>query len=298
MIKIQKIPSSKRNQFFEKQKLRFLNLKNKLLLYPAFRPVYDYFFPSGVPDLNKIKILLIGDLTKLKKIILALGEIPDCDDVFRTAYKNFHQSSLSNKLTQWIDIKTCPYCNRNYVFHYTKKGFLYEYDHYFPICLYPYLSLSLYNLIPICSSCNTAKGSFNPNNSKFMYPYEDEFGYKVKFKVAYKKIFDLYNPNEFHITFDLTNANAVLTQKAKQAISTFHLEEYYNEHKDCAANIIKICQLSNSSYASSICEQFTNLFHNKQELIESMLNTSFYKDEWKNKVLSKFTFDIYCQFRK
>ena len=61
-------------------------------------------------------------------------------------------------LVKKLDIKTCPYCNRNYTF-VLNRGLKArpEYDHFYPKADYPFLALSFYNLIPSCPSCNHLK---------------------------------------------------------------------------------------------------------------------------------------------
>ena len=297
MIKINKLTKKRENEFLMFQEKRFERLKPKLDMEPIFKPVVDYFYPSGIPNEKRIRNLLIGDINDLKNIIGSIGPILDKNNTFRTAYNNFHISLLSCKLSKWLDLKTCPYCNRNYIFHFTKKGFLYEFDHYFPISEYPYLALSLYNLIPACSLCNLAKSAVNPCTKPFMYPYSDEFGYKINFKIQYNTIFDLYKEQyNFDIIFDFCTSDKLLKNKANEAINTLHLNDYYNKHKDDAFRIIKICQLAKSSYVSSLQNEFSNLFLDENNLIETVIGTSFCKDDWKNSILSKFNYDIFNQF--
>lgn len=62
------------------------------------------------------------------------------------------------KLYKEIDIKVCPYCNLNNISLYKdesgkKRGHL---DHFYCKRDYPYLALSIYNLVPICSTCNSS----------------------------------------------------------------------------------------------------------------------------------------------
>lgn len=82
------------------------------------------------------------------------------------------------KLYTEIDIKICPYCNLNDISYYkdrhgTKRGHL---DHFYCKKDYPYLALSIYNLIPTCSTCNSSfKGSKSTDMNNFIHPYYDSF---------------------------------------------------------------------------------------------------------------------------
>ncbi len=58
----------------------------------------------------------------------------------------------AKKLYKEINIKVCPYCNLRDISLYeshniSKRGHL---DHFYSKAKYPYLALSLYNLIPSC----------------------------------------------------------------------------------------------------------------------------------------------------
>ncbi|WP_054870031.1 hypothetical protein [Caloranaerobacter sp. TR13] len=88
------------------------------------------------------------------------------------------------KLYKEIDIKVCPYCNLNDISYYkdvhgTKRGHL---DHFYCKKDYPYLALSIYNLVPICSTCNSSfKGSKSTNIKNYIHPYFECFGDEGRF---------------------------------------------------------------------------------------------------------------------
>ena len=72
-------------------------------------------------------------------------------------------------------VRTCPYCNRNFIQMVDTeekagerefKSF-FELDHFLDKGTYPMFAVSLYNLIPVCPSCNRIKST-----QKFdYYPY-------------------------------------------------------------------------------------------------------------------------------
>ncbi|KTE91808.1 HNH endonuclease [Desulfitobacterium hafniense] len=65
--------------------------------------------------------------------------------------------------------KYCPYCN--FPTHQIKQV-----DHYFPKAVFPSLSLSVNNLVPICRDCNNTKLEYYSLNKSEMliHPYYDE----------------------------------------------------------------------------------------------------------------------------
>lgn len=56
-------------------------------------------------------------------------------------------------------------------------------DHFLPKSRYPYLSISLYNLIPVCSNCNLTKGTRGSSESDaLLSPYEHSLHDYFKFE--------------------------------------------------------------------------------------------------------------------
>lgn len=91
-------------------------------------------------------------------------------------------------------VKYCPYCNSEtlYAFEWiddkgnrrlSKSAF----DHYFPRARYPYLGLSLYNLIPSCTRCNSSlKGDFGDSLVSTAHPFGDDLDSLMKFHILPK----------------------------------------------------------------------------------------------------------------
>ena len=83
-----------------------------------------------------------------------------------------------------IGVEICPYCNRSFIYTTPKKGTRPQYDHYYPKSKYPYLALSMYNLIPCCPVCNNAKNAEDTfDNKSLLYPFEEEYGYDIFLKL-------------------------------------------------------------------------------------------------------------------
>lgn len=56
---------------------------------------------------------------------------------------------------------TCPYCNLSTIENNELNGLrCSELDHFFSKSVYPYISLSILNLVPICETCNGNKGAY------------------------------------------------------------------------------------------------------------------------------------------
>lgn len=89
------------------------------------------------------------------------SELKKCFDYerFSRNTKGWNLFKLAERLNK--NLKFCPYCNGETVYAFTIKGgkakvLKSAFDHYFPRARYPFLGLSLYNLIPACTRCNSS----------------------------------------------------------------------------------------------------------------------------------------------
>lgn len=102
-----------------------------------------------------------------------------CKELFVTSgYTNWFLDNKKNySLALQLDQHTCTYCNREYIFIYKNtaggKGMVPQFDHWFSKLDFPLLSLSFYNLIPSCATCNTIKSATPFNVLNHLHPYID-----------------------------------------------------------------------------------------------------------------------------
>lgn len=104
-------------------------------------------------------------------------------------YERFPEKEINLAIQEHLKIKTCPYCNAQYLESRTdhRSGRLYtamQLDHYLPKSQYGLLAMSLYNLVPSCSFCNHTRGDqlltvsmhhpgYRENDLQFRYQLED-----------------------------------------------------------------------------------------------------------------------------
>lgn len=214
-------------------------------------------------------------------------------DIFLTLYSRLNNSDYINDL----DIKACPYCNRNYIFNFKKAKSLEataQLDHFFDKKTYPYLSVSLYNLIPSCSTCNLRKSSKEEN---IFYPYKDDFNTSVKFDFDLRvndsddilnKSTDFYSSDKIKIKYNIIKNE----EKVKQHIEVFNIENLYNEHTDIVSELLQKELIYSDGYIDELYENFENIFENKEDL-ERLITCGYMNDEDINKrPLSKLIKDI------
>lgn len=110
-------------------------------------------------------------------------------------YKVIDYLLFSKRGTSWnnyayidlLDIKVCPYCNASLIVPDTSYPAL---DHYFPHSAYPFLGLSLYNLIPVCDACNkpSSKGRKYLWMGENAHPFVDDISRQIRFEDKLKSI--------------------------------------------------------------------------------------------------------------
>jgi len=203
-------------------------------------------------------------------------------------------------LAKKIDIKTCPYCNRNYtvtVGEGKSRVVRPDFDHFFPKSQYPLLALSFYNLIPSCSICNrTIKNQATIVYGKYVHPYEE--GYDEALKINYLpsnadsavglkanyKVLTLLNPTD--------PPKAI---RCEESFKLFKLKEIYEEsHSGEIADIIKKYYVSGGGYLETLHKSFPNL-GSMDELFRIAFGGYYHNDDFEKRPLSKLTRDVVDQ---
>lgn len=192
---------------------------------------------------NSLYLILVGDILQIRLFIKTLHQNKSllihrhCEKnhpksanykKFQKRFEDLYVKELSgNSLKKsffemFEDINVCPYCNRNFInpiYKKTKVGCDNEIqspdiEHFFPKSMYPFLSLSISNLLPSCSFCNKIKSNVDT--------YEDcrspyEIDNKQDFIFAFPQ--DLQNINKRKITLNTKFKNSEI----------LHLENFYSE---------------------------------------------------------------------
>lgn len=128
-----------------------------------------------------------------EEIINTLGipkrdsEIKVCKELFKYVSLKYEKKGQMESTTYWLQrqlgVKVCPYCNRMYTTTlFGECRIRPDFDHFYPKSQYPYLAVSLFNMIPSCSMCNRKKGDTaeiyskeSSDNISIIYPYDESF---------------------------------------------------------------------------------------------------------------------------
>ncbi|WP_394900116.1 hypothetical protein [Clostridium butyricum] len=246
--------------------------------------------------INKLKILINSQIYKLKVLntgyVVNIDNISDYDKIFGTSWSAY-------KFLMKLGIKVCPYCNRQYITPlYCDNGKVRaDLDHFYPKYIYPYLSMSIYNLVPSCKFCNSSLKNgkeFSYNNN--LNPYE--YGFSKLYTFSYDIIEENGLVNEDNLKIILkdnskTKEERSIVGKAQNNNDIFQLENIYNFHKNEVSDLIKKKMIYTDKNIEILLKEYKNLFESKEQVIEFLIGGySNKEEEYSNKILSKLVNDI------
>lgn len=149
--------------------------------------------------------------------------------------------------------RVCPYCNQNYIFsiYGKEKQCRPAIDHFYPQKTYPYLSMSLYNMIPCCEVCNSRLKGQTDIELSLLTPYEYDINDAFRFR--YKRILD----NDPKIVIDQQCLDDDATFKKYKKIFAWDL--IYEQHNDLAERMYERYMKYSRSYFQSISTLFKGI---------------------------------------
>lgn len=207
-------------------------------------------------------------------------------------------------LVDELDIVVCPYCNDSHT-HKVKttddEKILYEFDHFIPKVIAPYLSLSFYNLIPSCHVCNSnLKGTTIFNLNDYSHPYTDDLHSWVSFSTD--RPVDVNDQNSFDVEIKTNTTAPDEIRKSGNNITLFTIQQRYNHFKE---DIIRLEKLKPNFSESRKNEMMNNgllgeIFTNRADLnshIALVLNIPLNEIQAMRQGKGKFKIDIAKEFK-
>lgn len=217
-----------------------------------------------------------------------------------TAVFDSESKSKAFWLAKAVGKNTCVYCNRQYVFTVEKgDGTRKEdriarpvFDHWFAKSKHPLLSLSLFNLIPSCSVCNSSvKGSDEYSLTTHIHPYVHEDGHPdFTFRVSAAAKKEL----KWEVKLD-----AALGSKEKKTINDLCLNEQYTMHGTTEVNdLMEFKQKYPTGYLKQLMtDVLKDAAKNEhsltiEEVYRMLFGTELNQDKFLDRPLSKMKHDI------
>ncbi len=241
-------------------------------------------------------------------------------DNLKTANKNlanaFNYAKFSQQPTdgtQWYaaklmkealkNLQYCPYCNADMVYAMDTRGRIARsaFDHFFPAARYPFLALSLYNLIPSCHRCNSSfKRSLHKEPQVSFHPCLDDVDDATRFVLI-----GLTNEMRYCEPEDNTLSVRLLPRpnhsEAKQAQlenyqALFRIDEVYSKlYNGWALRILHLGTVMNKAYRTDI-ERRIALAGLHLDAARLLFDTPLKRSEIDRHHLAKLKLDILEQY--
>lgn len=310
MIKIQLTDSTKKKiedifiKDMQKQSTGLFQVlqrdKVKLLLEERYEFLYNIFYDdTGKVLKENVKEFLLSDRQKMKELMIKSPTVNEKDskilqnEIFR--YDTFSKRNSAYEILEKLQVNVCPYCNRQYTFTLVGDSVRPQFDHYYPKSKYPYLAISLYNLIPCCGICNLAKETLDTLKKPILYPYEEEFGEEIKFVVQEDTLRAMQGfSDEFSIKIKATfTEDNELMKKINTQVEELKLERLYNKHKDYIQDLVKNSYINSQERIDELLKKFPGLYNSKEEMQRVLMMNYVEKEDWGKRPLAKLTADIY-----
>lgn len=287
------------------------NLKNWALLPAPINNVeYDF-----VQDLiNDFEIIIKATPDKIPAIIAKLsagnykniivnsaGNITNfgkqLKDIFN--YKAFRSRWKASWFCERLQVKACLYCNAQFALAIGKEGaqkkLLFQLDHFYSKSEFPYLSLTMGNLVPSCSTCNNSKSDINFNISTHIHPYYEDINLMFNFKVDDDKLLQYLLGSRDHSLLkpELDIHDSRFDSYAK----IFSISDIYNKHTDIVEEMLMKKIYYTKSRVQEIRKEFRELTLSESTIDRFILGNYSLDSEINNRPLAKLSRDIARQLQ-
>lgn len=232
-------------------------LKNEYIYLKSLHSSLEYYLRARPGELDKIKdrdsILLKEGMGIIytyrieKKNPNRIEKIKFYDLLLEIFDYDTFRLSVLPQLSMRLNIKSCPYCNQQFTLNirkewknkkrklrYSKDLAQLQFDHYYNRSSYPFLSMSVYNLIPSCAVCNQLKS--NKEFPLIFHPFYIKEKPLIQFKLNHPlPLFSGALPDE--ISLSMTIDDKRYTADFDYFIKELKLKERYGRHRDIVEEI-------------------------------------------------------------
>ena len=260
-------------KYYEENYKKIFKFELKDILCGDFEKLVEMKDKLGKKNDNKIKSFFNYDKTKINDSSPLISKL---------------QPKISKFFQENIEVHTCYYCNIDFINTFkknneTKNAF--TLDHVLEKADYPFLALSLYNLVPSCYVCNSkvkdSKISFDnssPTNTNF------DFDERVKFKSFISNPnFQIEKEEDFYIKLIENYSN-----KYDKYIDSLNLNNRYDYHKYKVLEMIQ----KRREYPNTRIKELSNLTNKTEEEVKQDLFGIYLSKDLHKRPLSKLIKDI------
>lgn len=256
------------------------------------------FLNSIIKEFSSLNFITL-DNSKFIEIVEKIGIVPKVKKKFHNKSKESYfkdellrilnykglRGSFFPKCFSELGIKACVYCNSQLTLNIEdNRGVIsakYQLDHYYPKDKYPYLSISLFNLYPVCASCNLSKSSNELNFELYDDKLSNNFSFKLD-KDSLVKFLTTRNKIDLKIEF----------KGDKDFESMFSINALYSTQYDIAEEMIIKNQIYNKIYRKQLRDVFSRNSISDSLINRFILGNYVETDEIHKRPMSKYMQDI------
>lgn len=249
---------------------------------------------------NNLETLINGKPNDLRmlhnrfsKLVFTVGEKQKIKEFFEdTAYKNWFQKMYGFHFLRKLNSYTCVYCNRGLTRAIGdvngNKVMIADIDHWFPKDKYPILTISFYNLIPSCLSCNRSIKNNAPKIiwdralRNYIHPYLKDDKDFFKFSYINK------SQTDFNVKIDVSP-----NSKTDKTLKFFKVQEVYNSHSDLELkDLIDLKHKYSENYIDMLVNRTFKGILKPNEIYRLIFGIEVEEKLYHKRPLSKFKHDI------
>lgn len=162
-------------------------------------------------------------------------------------------------------------------------------DHFFPKDTFPIFAVSLYNLVPSCSSCNHIKSNeeigISPHNHSYNFS-------QVQISYIPKSADWINDAEEIEIRFKYDANDVEFRDMMNKNLDTMGIRKAYDMHKDYMQEILKKAQIYEKEHRENLMSDFPGLFSSEEELLQTLFGNYICENDLLKRPLSKMTMDL------
>ncbi len=293
-------------KFLESQRIDALNNLSAIDKSKLLHEQIEYIDKVIEVFKNKKDSIITADKNSMEKLIESVGEIPtskrkETKDIVLKALKYSElRSSFYPSYFNVLGINACVYCNSQLTIVARKndknvRSAKYQLDHYHAKSKYPFLSISLFNLYPVCGSCNLSKGVKDVDFDLYIKDKMLTQSSLYSFKLTDNSLSNylLNKKKEFIVVkFHEPQVNKVKGRDNHSFEELFHVQGIYNTQKDLAEELIVKSQMYNEKYIETLQSSFSSLKLNPSLFKRTIVGNYTEDKDIHKRPMSKFTMDI------
>ena len=230
----------------------------------------DVFFDHGEADIRPYKIPT-GKQRLDMHLVSFLGYLLGKDGAVR--WRQCKANSWSGgdfvRILNPV-VKYCPYCNADTIYAVKICGrrvlpYASALDHFMPRSHFPYFGISLCNLVPSCTRCNSSlKGDSSVTFADAPHPYRDNLYGNFRFYVTAHSITSIGQDCDFDISVKYMGGMAQQNKAKHLFDDVLHIGDVYDQlFKRETLDIIKKLRLLTKPYIKGV---FSGLLSSNNDL--------------------------------